>query len=162
MADQLDFMEEENTKLSTGLNVLTILTFIWSAYEIFSAVKNFGGDAEKLKEFDKAQEQVKNAPAWAQKFAGLEMREMLQQTIANKVPILIVGLIATSLCIYGAIEMRKQKRQGYYIWLIGEVLPFISMFLFASAFYHTFIAYFMIIPIIFIILYSFQLGNLKK
>ncbi len=162
MADLQDFPGEEK-KLPTGLNVLTILTFIGCAYDLYQSISGFSrSNAEALKEFDKAQDQMKEAPAWVKNFAGPEMRELMMQSMDNKVPILIIGLIATGLCLYGALEMRKLKKQGYFIWLIGEILPFVSVAIFVPAFYQTFLKFFLIIPIIFIILYTVQRKHLVK
>lgn len=162
MADLQDFPGEEK-KLPTGLNVLTILTFIGCALELYQSLSNYAkSNAAALQEFDKGQEQLKEAPAWARKFAGPEMREMLVQSMDNKVPMLIIALIATGLCVFGAIEMRKLKKQGYLIWLIGELLPYISVGIFAPMFYSTFAKFFIVIPIIFIILYTVQRKHLVK
>lgn len=160
MTDQLDFPEMGEKKLPTGLNILTILTFIWSAYELYSAYSSFSSGADKIKEFDKAQEQIKSAPAWAKQFASPEVRELMQEALNNRIPILVISIISISLCIYGAIEMRKLKKQGYFLWLIGEILPYVSIAIFASVFFKTFLVYFMVFPIIFIILYSVQRKNL--
>jgi hypothetical protein len=162
MTDQIDFNEMDEKKLPTGLNVLTILTFIACAYELYTSIKNFIGGADALKKLDEAQAKMAEAPAWAKQFAGPEMRELLQQSLDNKLPMLIISLVATSLCVYGAIEMRKLKKQGYFLWLIGEILPYISVAIFASAFFKTFVVYFMIFPIIFIILYTVQRKHLVK
>jgi hypothetical protein len=162
MTDQLNFDEIENKKLPTGLNILTILTLISCAYELYTAIKNFVGGSQALKEIDDAQVKMAEAPEWLKKFAGPEMREMVQQSLDNKVPMLIVSLLAISLSVYGAIEMRKLKKQGYFLWLIGEILPYISVTIFASAFFKTFFVYFLIFPIIFIILYTAQRKHLVK
>jgi hypothetical protein len=159
--DVLNYDEPTPAKLSTGLNVLTILTFIGCAYELYNSVNGFFSGKKALAEMEKAQEKLADAPAWARKFAGPEMMEMMQKGVENKVPILIIGLVSIALCVYGAMEMRKLKKQGYTLWLIGEVLPYVGTAIFVPAFFGTFLAFFMIIPIIFIILYTVQRKNLK-
>ncbi len=156
-----NFMNEGKPKLPTGLNVLTILTFVWSAYELFSNVRNFLGGAESLAKLEKAQEQMQSAPAWVKRFAGPEMMEILQRSIENRIPLLIINLIAVSLCVFGAIEMRKLKKQGYWLWLIGEIFPYVGAVIFiGGAFFNSIIAFFVVFPIIFIILYTTQRKNL--
>jgi hypothetical protein len=156
-----NFKEEGKPKLPTFLNVLTILTFVWSAYEIYTHIRNFTNGAKSLADLQKAQGQMENAPAWAKKFAGPEMVELLQKSIDNRVPLIIINLIAVSLCVFGAIEMRKLKKQGYWLWLFGELLPYIGTAIFiGGAFFNSFLALFMIFPIIFIILYTTQRKNL--
>ncbi len=154
--------ETETKKLPTGLNVLTILTFIWSAYELYSTVSNFFKGKAALAEFEKAQEKMAEAPAWVKKMAGPEMYEVLQKSIENKVPLIVIGLISIALCVYGALEMRKLKKQGYFLWLIGEILPYIGVAIFiGGVFFKTFIAWFMIVPLLFILLYTLQRKHLR-
>jgi hypothetical protein len=159
--DVLNYDEPAPAKLSTGLNVLTILTFIGCAYELYNSVNSFLSGKKALAEMEKAQEKLAEAPAWARKFAGPEMMEMMQKGIENRVPILIIGLVSIALCVYGAMEMRKLKKQGYTLWLIGEVLPYVGTAIFVPAFFGTFLAFFIVIPTIFIILYTVQRKNLK-
>jgi hypothetical protein len=160
-SDTLNYDEPVNAKLPTGLNVLTILTFIWSAYELYSSIKNFMTGKEALAELEKAQEKLAEAPAWAKKMAGPEMQEMMAKAIENRIPLMVISLVAIGLCVYGAIEMRKLKKQGYILWLIGEVLPYIGTAIFLPAFFNTIFAFFVIFPIIFILLYTLQRKHLK-
>ena len=157
-----DFLKPgEKPRLPTGINVLTILTLIWSAYECYSAVKNFFGGQKALEELEQSQEKLASAPEWARKMAGPEMMEVVRKGLENKVPMLIIGLLSVGLCVYGALEMRKLKKQGYTFWLIGEILPWISTLIFVGAvIFKTVIAWFMIFPILFIILYTFQRKHL--
>ncbi len=159
--DVLNYDAPVNKKLPTGLNVLTILTLIWSAYEIYSGIKNFLFGKDALAELEKSQEKLQEAPAWAQKLAGPEVQEMMVKGIENKVPLLIISLVAVALCVYGALEMRKLKKQGYTLWLIGEILPYIGTVIFIPSFFNTVFAYFIIVPIIFIILYTVQRKHLQ-
>lgn len=161
-ADNLNLNENMKTKLPTGLNVLTILTFIGCAWELYSNINNFAKGKKALEEMEKAQEQLAEAPAWARKMAGPEVMQMLQDSLNNRLPILIIGLVATSLCVYGAIQMRKLKKEGYYLWLVGELLPFINMIIFVPVFFKTIYIYFSIFPLLFIILYTLQRKHLTK
>jgi len=146
---------DEKPKLPTGLNVLTILTLVGCAYECYSTLKNFLGGQKTLEQLEQSQEKLASAPDWAKKFAGPEMIEVVRKGIENKIPLLIIGLLAIALCAYGAIEMRKLKKQGYIFWLLGEILPWIGSLIFiGSALFATPIKYFLIVPVIFIILYT--------
>lgn len=53
----------------------------------------------------------------------LQSIEMVKKQYDNRYLLLIVNLLATSLCLFGAIEMRKMRKNGYYLWLTGELLP---------------------------------------
>ena len=155
--------DQQKNKLPTGLNVLTILTFIGCAYELYSSVSNFIKGRKAIEEMEKAQEQLATAPSWAKKMMGPDMMEFITKTFENRLPLLIVGLIGTTLCIFGALEMRKQKMQGYYMWLLGEVLPWVGVILFTGTIlFKTFIVWFLILPIVFIILYTLQRKHLTK
>jgi hypothetical protein len=160
--DVLNFGEGSKPKLPTGLNVLTILTFIACAWELYSNFNNFIGGKKALADLEKAQDKLAEAPAWARKFAGPEVQEMMRQSLNNKVPVLIIGLIATALCFYGALQMRKLKKEGYFLWLVGEILPFISSVIFIPAFFNTIFIYISIFPLLFIILYTVQRKHLTK
>ena len=155
--------DQQKNKLPTGLNVLTILTCIGCAYELYSSVSNFIKGRKAIEEMEKAQEQLATAPSWAKKMMGPDMMEFITKSFENRIPLLIVGLIGTALCIFGALEMRKQKMQGYYMWLLGEVLPWVGVILFTGTIlFKTFIVWFLILPIVFIILYTVQRKHLTK
>ena len=158
----LNFDEAVKPKLPTGLNVLTILTFVGCAWELYSTVNNFIGGKKALEEMEKAQEKLAEAPAWARKLAGPEVQEMMLQSFNNKVPIFIIGLIAVTLCFYGALQMKKKKKEGYFLWLVGEILPFIGSVIFVPALFNTLFIYFSIFPLLFIILYTVQRKHLTK
>jgi hypothetical protein len=159
--DVLNYDEQNVPKLTTGLNVLTILTFIGCAYELYSTVNNFVSGRKALEDFEKSQEKLADAPAWAKKLASPEVHEVMVKSLDNKVPLIIIGLVSIALCVYGAIEMRKLKKQGFTFWLIGEILPYVGVVIFiGGVFFKTFLVYFTIIPVIFILLYFFQRKNL--
>jgi hypothetical protein len=154
---------EQDRKLPTGLNVLTILTLIMCAYELYSAVSTFLNGKKAMEKLTEAQDKMENAPGWVKKLAGPEVMEMMEKSIANKVPILIVSLVAVALCVYGALEMRKLKKQGYFLWLIGELLPVASVLIFiGGVFFKTMYAWMLIFPAIFILLYTLQRKYLTK
>lgn len=162
--EHLNFADAPNKKLPTGLNILTILTFIWCAVELYSNVSNFIKGRKAIEELEKAQLQMpENTPSWAKKMVGPETMEFATKSFENRIPLLIVGLIAVGLCIYGALEMRKQKIQGYYMWLVGEILPWVSLVLFTGTiFFKTFYVWMFLFPLLFIILYTLQRKNLVK
>ncbi|HRI25774.1 MAG TPA: hypothetical protein PLZ45_13945 [Ferruginibacter sp.] len=151
---------EEPKKLPTGLNVLTILTFIGCAFETYSTVNNFMTGKKALDEMEKAQEKLAEAPSWAKKFAGPEVQEMMTKAYENRIPLLVLGLVAIALCLYGAIQMRKMKKEGYTLWLIGELLPYIGSAILLPVFFKTIFVYFAIIPVLFIIMYTIQRKHL--
>jgi hypothetical protein len=80
---------------------------------------------------------------------------LYKQMYEKRLPIFIVSLIGIILCFWGAIEMRNLKKQGYMLWLIGEVLPIAAMFFLINSMEFTIgtiIALFF--PVMFIIFYT--------
>jgi hypothetical protein len=66
-----------------------------------------------------------------------------------------------ALCVFGAIQMRQLKKQGYFLYLIGELLPLVAVFLFMGiGALKGFGAITLVIPLVFIILYTMQRKHL--
>lgn len=160
-SDQLDQFSSGKEKLPAGINVLTILTFIGCLFSLYSAITSYTTGKESLDKFEESRNKIGDN-SWMSKLFTPEAREMLVKSVENRIPLCILSVIGIALCIFGAIEMRKLKKQGFYLWLAGEILPYIGFFVFAgSVFFQTVYAYSLILPIIFIILYSMQLKYMK-
>ena len=148
---------EFNLKPSTGLNVITILSIIGSilgllqsAFSFFNAQKSYD-DLKKLMESGG----LENAPGFVKNMVNKDTLIIAEKMLENKVPILVLSILGAALCLYGAIEMRKLKAQGYTMWLIGELLPIATMMIFigAGAFSgFSLIGY--LFPLVFIVLYT--------
>lgn len=151
-----DFTGENTPKLTGGLNVLTILTIIgciigllFSTYSFFTAKSSY----EKTKELIETGK-VNDMPKFARNMMTPEMLAMQQKIMENKVPILILSIVAMLLCLYGAMEMRKLKKQGFIFWLVGELLPIATtIFFIGAAAFNGFGLLNLLFPVIFIILY---------
>lgn len=159
----LNPFEQEKKKLPTMLNVLTILTFIGSGFLLLSVPisKFFLGFTKKIMDNPEALEQMSEKDL-AKMEKGLRALEL---TAANSTPIWIVVILSVVLCVYGAIQMRKLKKDGYYVYVVGEILPLIGMIIilgFSNYFPDTQSYVFNLgLPLLFIILYSTQLKHLK-
>ena len=155
--DLLEFNDGQKPTLPGSLNVLTILTFIGCALGIISAIWNYARADKGYKDLVAAQDKIADAPAWAKKMMGPEMVEMARKSAENKLPILLLTLVGIGLCLWGALEMRKLKKQGFILWVAGEFLPVIGVFIFlGAAAFSGFLLFFQIIPIVFLILYAVQ------
>lgn len=156
---------ETNTdKSSTTLNVLTILSIIWSAISVILSIVGYVFAERALEEKHKAIESgmVNGLPDFLKSQYTPEAIELAQNVVNNKLPILIIGLLSAILCLYGAIEMRKLKKQGYPLWLIGESLPIAATFIFIGAgTYAGFGLIFLFFPAVFIVLYTVYRKELK-
>lgn len=158
------FETEQQKELPTMLNVLTILSFIGSAIYIVVAIMGYVNADANVAQIEKTMNDpnLEKAPAFIKNMLSPEMVELAKHKAANKIPICILSLLAEAMCLIGAIQMRKLKKQGYFLWLIGTILPLITIFYFVGAgSFAGFGLMALILPAIFIILYSTQLKNLR-
>ena len=104
-------------------------------------------------------------PAFAKKMYSPEALELYRKLDVNKLPLAVITILSCALCIYGAMEMRKLKKTGYYTYCIGEILPLVGSLLFVgmSLFSMGWTAWFSVaIPAVFIVLYGVQLKYMTK
>ena len=164
--DLLTADQPEAPKMSGGLNVLTILTFIGSALQFFGGIWNFFNAEKSYKEMDKVIGQMnsESMPAWAKSMMGdaEHYRQLITKSYENRLPILLITVAAALLCFYGALQMRKLKKQGYPIYTIGELLPFVSQALFIGFFSFSGMIFYiaLAITLLFILMYTLQRKNL--
>ena len=164
-------MEQENSmnpmeenKLPTTLNVLTILTFIGCAIGLISGIWTFLGAEKQIANYEKALAKIDSStPDFVKGMMNEETLELMRIQAANKVPMMVFGLISVILCLMGALQMRQRKMQGYYLWLVGEILPIIATVIFIGfAVFKGFAMLGLLIPLIFIILYTIQRKHLTN
>lgn len=163
--EQENFMNPmEENKLPTALNVLTILTFIGSGIGLISSCYNFFAADKQVANMEDALTKMDKAPEFMKNMINQETLEMTKTMAANKFPILIFGLVGIILCVMGALQMRKLAMQGYYLWLIGEILPVIASVIFIGVGIFKGIAgiFLVIFLLVFIILYTVQRKHLKN
>lgn len=159
----LNPFEEEQKKLPSMLNVLTILTFIGSAFQLVSIpLSKFGMKfAKKALENPEAMEQMSEKDV-AEIEKSVRLFDLME---ANALPLWIVTILGVVLCVYGAIQMRKRKKDGFYIYSVGEILPLIGGIIilgFGNQFPSTSSYIFGFgIPLLFIGLYASQLKHMK-
>ena len=103
-------------------------------------------------------------PAFARNMMGdpKDYEMLMTKSLENRIPILIISLVSIALCFYGALQMRKLNKQGYLLYIIGELLPFAITIFFLGAFaMKGFGFYFSIgIALLFILLYTSQRKHL--
>ncbi len=153
--DSLDFNDGQKPSLPSAINVLTILTFIGCALGFGGAIWQYMRAEKGYQDLLKAQENMENAPAFLKKMMGPEMVEMARKSMEYKLPILLITLVGVGLCLWGALEMRKLKKQGFILWVAGEFLPIIGGALFVGfTMFKGFGIIGMLIPVVFLILYA--------
>jgi hypothetical protein len=164
--ENLEMHDFERPKLTGTLNVLTILTFIGCAIQLLSTLWSYINAQKSYDEKDKVIEQMKSGeiPGWAKSMMGDpdQFNQLITRSYENRLPILILGLVSVFLCFYGALQMRKLKKQGYIFYVIGELLPFVTMIAFIGAFSLTGFGFYISagIALLFILLYTTQRKNL--
>jgi hypothetical protein len=160
--DRLSAQEFERPALPTGLNVLTILTFIGCAIQLYTAVTGFTGAKKNYETRDEVIAKM-NAPEMPKVMKGMmpsaaQMDEIFTKSYENRIPLLLLGVIAIALCFVGAMQMRKLKKQGFLLYAIGQLLPFATSILFIgmAAYSGSFVIIMSAITLLFLLLYFFQ------
>ncbi len=160
-----DMLQDEGlarTTLPQGLNILTILTIIWcSITGIFTILMPW---------FLKFMNKIMDKAAAGKDLSAKKLEEMEKSRHAfdllqaNLIPMLIIGLIGVVLCFVGAIMMRKYKKDGFWIYVVGQVLPFAAGLALLGMSQYTGVKSYIgaAIPFVFIFLYWQQRKYLTK
>jgi len=154
---------EEPKKLPSMLNVLTILTFIGNGLGFISAFYSYFSAASNYDKVVQAQDKIDQMPDFVKNMMGPDPVGNARRMLDNRLPIMLLTLVGSLLCFYGAWQMRKLKKTGFTIYIVGDIVPFISLFLFIGA---STLAGFtgifsLIITAVFVILYATQLKYMK-
>jgi len=121
----LDDQPKAKTMTAT-INVLTILTFIGCGIAFISAIWSLYSSGKYMEQMAMMQEQIDQISESGSETAAnfmMQSMDMVKKQYDNRYLLLIVNLLATGLCVFGALEMRKMRKNGYYLWLTGELLP---------------------------------------
>ena len=153
----------EKKKLPGSIGTLTVLTFIGSGIGLITYCMNYFRADKAVAEMEAARDNP-DTPAFVKSMMTPEAIEQARLAAANKLPLTILNLIAVALCVAGAIQMRKLKKDGYIMWLIGELLPFIATIILIGTGSFTGIPFYVATGIValFIILYTTQYKYLQK
>lgn len=162
--DLLTYDEQGKAKLPSGLNVLTILTFIGCA--IFGLLTLLTPVINKFLKgiMDKATSsgQELSAKELAEIEKGKVAMELASQ---NMIPLMVIGMVGIILCFIGALWMRKYKKDGYWIYVAGELAPVLGGFFIMGTAQFSGVVSILIgigIPVLFVILYTMQRKYLTK
>lgn len=128
--DMLNFEQRDVQKLPQMLNVLTILTYIGCALYAISAIWNFFSAAIAYKAYQNYTGSGTGNKAIDSMMEGA--MGMVKKQYDNRMMILIFALVGIALCFYGAMQMRNLKKQGYSIYVVGELLPIVSFAVFVG------------------------------
>ncbi len=136
-----------------GIKVLCILTYVGSGLQILGSVMNYFLVAYSIKQLETMKDMEKQpAMKGMSSFFKWSTDATLKQ-YEHRLILLIVSVVCAVACIYGALQMRKLKKQGFMIYTIAEfVFPVVMAILvgFLSAAFGLFAA------VLFTILYATQ------
>jgi hypothetical protein len=156
MADQRDYLQhsfELKPTVPNGINVLSILSFIGSGFQILGGIASYliipfsAKSVPQTRGLEKARE-MKPFSGFLQWSADATIKQY-----EYRVPILIVTIVTALICIYGVWQMRKLKKSWFTVYTIGELaLP-----IFTAAVIDVWSSIFgFVIAILFISLFSVQ------
>lgn len=140
--DMLNLEEKDMKKLPQMLNVLTILTYVGCGLGVLGILLGFLGVGLLSSMGAKSVQGAEIAGA-VSKYATIS---------------LVLSLVGIALCFYGAMKMRNLQKQGFYIYVAGQLVPIIFTFVISGV---SFGILAVVIPLVFIILYATQLKELK-
>ena len=156
----------DKPKLTQGLNVLTILTIIGCVLQLVTSIWSFSKAQANFDKKDQIIEQMNagTMPSWVRSLMGDpdKMIAIMTKSYENRLPILLMSLATIVLCFVGALQMRKLKKQGFMLYIIGELLPFLTTVLFIGTFALSGFGFYIGcgFALLFILLYSLQRKNL--
>ncbi len=141
------------------LTVLCILTWIGSALAFISAIYTFFTVQASAAMFENMNMSGATDPTGM--MGG--MQEAMRLAVVNRVPNLLVATICSLLCIFGAMQMWKLKKTGYFIYIAGEIIPPIAAFVLGGGgmLGSMGAAVALIIAIIWIVLYGLNVKHMK-
>jgi hypothetical protein len=162
--DLLTYDEQGKAKLPSGLNVLTILTFIGCGVLGLMTLL-----APVIYKFSLSM--MEKATSSGQDLSAKDLAEMekgkaaIELAQTHMVPIIAIGMVGIILCFVGALWMRKLKKDGYWIYVAGELAPLLGSVLIMGTAQFTGIGSVLMavgIPVLFVILYTMQRKYLTK
>ena len=152
---------EEPKKRPETLNVISILTFVGSGIAILGQIYSFFRAQSTYDQIVQNQDKMDQAPDFVKKLMGPDPVGMARKTLENRTPMLILAIVAASLCIYGALQMRQLKKIGFPIYVIGELLPIVAYYIFIGPMGVFTLVFSLLINGAFIIMYATQRKHLS-
>lgn len=159
-ATPVDWLEEPKKRPET-LNVISILTFVGSGLAILGQIYNFFKARSTYDQLVQNQDKIDQLPEFAKKLMGSDPIGIARKTLENRMPMLILVIVASALCIYGALQMRQLKKVGFPIYVIGELLPFVAYYIFIGQMSVFALVFSLLVAGAFIIMYATQLKHMS-
>jgi hypothetical protein len=162
-ANAENWLGESTGKIPSMLNVLTILTYIGNGLGVISSFYTYFTAPSNYDKIVQAQDKLDQVPGFLKSLMGPDPVGTARRSLDNRLAILLLSLVGCVLCFYGALQMRKLKKTGFSIYIIGDLVPYIALVLFIGT---TMLTSFgglfgIVITIVFVILYASQLKYMK-
>ena len=158
----IELNSEGKQIIPSGIKTLTTLTFIGSGLSLvivgLTPVLNklFLGFMEKAR--------TSGSELTAKQIEDMEKGQaVMELTSANMIPLMVIGFVSIALCVLGAVWMRKLKKDGFWIYVGGELLPVVGNFILLGTDQFTGVSSVVMavaIPLVFIALYFRQMKYL--
>ena len=116
-------IENEQPKRPQFITVLCILSFIGSGLSFILSLWQYFS----IKASDKFLQRLSSSQDDAHGMIG-GLQDTMTKAVENAVPNLIIGLLCSIICLYGAIKIWKLKKIGFFVYSVGEITPPISLF----------------------------------
>jgi len=158
-----EILSQQRPKALPGmLNVLTILTFIGCGIGFLGACWSFfSSSASQIEKMQEQREKLGDNAGFGRKFLD-DSLEMAQVGFDHKTLLLTVNLVCIALCLIGAIQMRKLKKSGFFIYTIGELAPVFLLAGLISSLSNINFLFSVFFAFLFVILYVTQLKYLEN
>jgi hypothetical protein len=152
-----------NRQLPSGIAVASIFTFIGAGIQILGGLSNL----RSVKCEEMVEQTMQGMQAMVAQTPQLEpwLDKMEAHTLIacqNRLLIGILAIVCGAACIAGAVLMRKLKKQGFLIYMIGLLLyPIVGMILLSSSPIIGYMGfYYALAPLIFGLIYATQRRHL--
>jgi hypothetical protein len=125
MNDFLDLeVVETEKKLPPFLKVLCILTFVGAGVGILGAIYAMFMQGFTLRMLENSSNAYQSNP-FLKAFDNTEYISVLKKwgQINN-----LLALLGSGLCLFGALMMWKMKKSGFFLYVSGQILPFIGLY----------------------------------
>ena len=164
--DALNLEDKDMKKLPQGINVLTILTYIGCALAAIGALYTYftiSTSYKLIEGYKSLTDGLSGSESKAVQSIMSGSIDVVKRQYDNRMMIMVLALAGVALCFYGAMQMRALKKQGYLIYVVGELIPIISYAVFVgfgSLFGGIGMIFTTLISVLFIILYTMQRKHL--
>jgi hypothetical protein len=164
--DALNLEDKDMKKLPQMLNVLTILTYIGSGCAFIYAIWTYvsiGASYKVIEGYKSMTEGLSGSESKAVQSIMSGSIDLVKKQYDNRLFLLLGSLIGAALCFYGAMQMRNLKKQGFPVYVVGELLPTLAFAIFVgfgNIFSGFAVIFWLLVAIVFIVLYATQRKNL--